>query len=171
MITLEPLTDADVTAIHQWPPYQKPFDVLDYALRSGGWLDNYPDSKTNVRYGIWQHGKLIGFSLLTDVKSGEAEFYIALHPDHTRRNVGREATVQTIRRGFREYGLNRIHLKVRDWHQGARRMYAGVGFQERGSLTELVQGKPVAFVKMELDRPRPFKGRWKALVDSFRTPV
>jgi hypothetical protein len=57
-----------------------------------------------VRYGIWQHGKLIGFSLLTDIKNAEAESYIALHAEHTRKNIGREATLQTIRRGFGSTG-------------------------------------------------------------------
>lgn len=168
MVALEPLTDADVDAIHKWPPYQEPIDVLDYALRLGGWLDQYPKSPTNVRYGIWQNGKLVGFSLLTDIKDGDAEFYIALHAEETRKGIGRGATTQTIKRGFKELELKRIHLKVRDWYDGARKMYADVGFKECGSLDETTQGKLVKFVLMEIRRPQFFKDDWNTLAASCR---
>ncbi|HVF60082.1 MAG TPA: GNAT family protein [Thermoanaerobaculia bacterium] len=159
IVTLEPLTEKDVSAIRNWPPYPEPMDVLDYALRPGGWLDQYPESPTNVRYGIWQKGELVGFSLLTDVKDGSAEFYIALHAGKTRNKLGQEGTAQTVRRGFQEHRLNRIHLKVRDWY-GARKVYARVGFKVCGEIEEPVQGKPVKFVRMELYRPQPsFKDR------------
>jgi RimJ/RimL family protein N-acetyltransferase len=153
VVTLKTLTDTDVAAIHAWTPYKAPIDVLDYALRPGGWLDQYPRSPRNVRYGIWHKGELVGFSLLTDIGNGEAEFYIALRADQTRRNLGREGTLQTIRRGFHELGLKRIHLKVRDWY-GARKMYASIGFRECGNFEEQTDGKLVKFVRMELFRPR-----------------
>lgn len=168
MITLEPLTDADVDAINKWPPYQKPIDVLDYALRRGGWLDQYPESPTNVRYGIWQNGKLIGFSLLVDIKDGEAEFYIALHASKTHKGIGREATMQTIERGFRDLGLKNIHLKVRDWYKGARKMYADVGFEECERFEETVKDMPVKFVRMEFRRPQFLQDNWNSLATVCR---
>lgn len=167
IVTLKRLTDKDVSAINTWPPYKSPIDVLDYALRPGGWLDQYPESPTNVRYGIWQDEKLIGFSLLTDIKNGDAEFYIALHADKTHKKIGQGATVQTIQRGFREHGLKRIHLKVRDWY-GAKNMYEHVGFRECGDFEEVLQGKSVKFVAMEIYRQSRLRRLYQTLIDRFK---
>ncbi|MEO8297898.1 MAG: GNAT family N-acetyltransferase [Burkholderiales bacterium] len=152
VVRLQPLTAVDVSAIHKWPHYQPPIDALDYALRPGGWLDQYPECPTNLRYGVWQNGKLVGFTLLVDIADNDAEFYIALHAGYRRRNIGRDAAEQTLHLGFAEHGLARIHLKVRSWY-GARRLYADIGFSECGVVEEQVQGQPVKFILMEKLRP------------------
>ena len=41
MFTLRPITSDDIAIIREWPPYPPEFRDLDYALREGGWLDEY----------------------------------------------------------------------------------------------------------------------------------
>lgn len=172
VVTLKPLTDEDVRVIRTWPPYTKRLDVLDYALRKDGWLDQYPRSPTNERYGIWQKGELVGFSLLTDIEDGDAEFYIALRADKTRGGIGHDGTANTVRRGFQELGLKRIRLRVRDWHDGARRLYERVGFRKYDESDDPIQGKLVKFVCMDLYRPKPsLKDRWKAFLAAYSAAV
>jgi hypothetical protein len=55
---LRPLSSADANNIKEWPKYPEEFERLDYALRSGGWLDTFPESPATVRLGGWLHGEL-----------------------------------------------------------------------------------------------------------------
>lgn len=155
VVTLEELTEDDVAAIREWPRYQGKIELLDYALRRGGWLDHYPASETNKRYAIRERksGKLVGFSLLTDIKDRQAELYIALRADEIKKGFGRAGVEETIRRGFNELGLKEIHLKVRDWHDEARKLYERVGFRKCGESVEIIQGQDVNFVLMKIFRP------------------
>jgi RimJ/RimL family protein N-acetyltransferase len=151
-IDLRPLAPADVARIRRWPKYPKEFALLDYALRSGGWLDLYAASPANLRLGAWSGGRLVGFSLLTDITPEAAEFYIALHPAQIGRGVGREVTAQTLEYAFKELGLKRVYLKVRPWHKRGITLYKQLGFVPKGLKTQLIQGKPVRFRVMEVDK-------------------
>lgn len=149
-ITLHPLTEAEAAAIRQWPPYPSWVEDLDFALRSKGWLDQFPDSPVNRRFGASDGEMLVGFSLLVGIDDGNAEFYIALHPQRLGAGIGRIVTLQTVAAGFNDLGLRRIHLKVRDWHHLAIHLYESVGFRRCGLSTEEVNGKSVKFILMEI---------------------
>lgn len=113
-------------------------------------MDQFPESLITHRWAAWQDGELVGFSILTGSTEKDAEFYIALHPERLGQGLGREVTEQTIALGFKQPGLRRIHLKVRDWHTGAIRLYESVGFKKYSTCVENIQDQPVNFVTMEL---------------------
>jgi RimJ/RimL family protein N-acetyltransferase len=149
-LTLRPLTSDDVAVIRQWPPYPPEFSLLDFALRAGGWLDQFPESARAHRYGAWSGTLLVGFSLLAHIMEADAEFYLALHPDHLGKGLGELITRQTLLVGFNSLGLSRIHLKVRDWHERAIAVYERAGFKRSGTCIAPIQGQPVHFVTMEI---------------------
>jgi diamine N-acetyltransferase len=149
-VTLRQLTSEDVAAVRQWPHYPPTFAVFDFALRTGGWLDQFPESPRNHRYAAWQGDILVGFSILADIAEGDAEFYLALHPDHVGQGLGEWITRQTLRAGFRDLKLSRIHLKVRDWHETAISVYTHVGFTQQGTCVLPIQGQLVHFMIMEI---------------------
>jgi RimJ/RimL family protein N-acetyltransferase len=153
VITLKPLTREDVNVIRYWPPYPRELVDLDYASREGGWLDEFPESPTTRRFVAWNGSHLVGFSILTDIANGNAEFYIALHPGWIGRGIGREVTNQTLAIGFEQLDLRRIYLKVRDWHERAIALYESVGFRKFGTCVADVHGQPVHFVTMEIRKP------------------
>lgn len=148
-IELEPLTQADVEAIRNWPPYPAAVQELDYALRAGGWLDQFPESETTHRYAARENDELIGFTLLTHIANGACEFYIALHPQHIGQGLGRPLTERTLQLGFDELGLTMIYLKVREWHQRAIALYTNIGFKIVGRFTETIREQSVRFIRME----------------------
>jgi RimJ/RimL family protein N-acetyltransferase len=150
VVAVKPLTATDVQAIRCWPAYTGRFLPLDYALRENGWLDQFPASATNRRWGAWRDGELVGFALLTNIQNEEAEFYLAVHPDRFRQGVGREITRKVLDLGTKQLGLKRIYLRVRDWHTDAIGLYKSVGFKELpGTQVNTVNGAPVTFVTME----------------------
>jgi len=150
MLELSLLTTADAEAIRRWPPYPPTFDQLDYALREGGWLDQFPAGAQTRRFGTREDSILVGFSLLTHITVADAEFYIALHPQQIGHGIGREITQRTLQFGFDQLSLQRIYLKVRKWHQRGIALYEGVGFKPCGEIVELIQGEPVPFLSMEI---------------------
>jgi RimJ/RimL family protein N-acetyltransferase len=151
LVELKPLQPIEIEAIRAWPPYEGKLKALDYALRAGGWLDKFPKSDANHRFGVWQNGKLVGFSLLVGINDREGEFYVALHKDHIGKRLGREVTRQTLRKGFTELGLEKIFLKVREGHP-AQALYRSEGFRDVGPLEEPIQDQVVKFRKMETTR-------------------
>lgn len=152
-VVLVPMRAADVAAIHRWPPYPSWAKDLDYALREGGWLDQFPESPRTRRLSAWRAEELVGFSILADIAEGDAEFYIAVHPDRIGSGIGRAITRETLTVGFREFGLDRIHLKVRDWHERGIALYQSEGFRITGTCITDVQDRPIRFVTMEIRKP------------------
>ena len=150
---LRPLSAADQRTVRGWPPYPSEFADLDYALRADGWLDQFPAGPGNHRYGAWVDRDLVGFSILTETGPGEAEFFIALHPERLGQGIGRELTPLVLAEGFRALGLRRIHLKVRSWHTRGIHLYAQAGFREVGETEMEIRGKRERFVLMEARHP------------------
>jgi len=172
-VELRPLTDADAAQIHNWPKYKGKLAELDYGLRKdGGWLTLYPAAGTergrNERYGAWQGDKLVGFSILGDIKNDAGEFYVALHPESIGQHIGREVTERMVARGFENLELKRIYLKVRE-HHPAQHMYAEVGFRRGAKFQETVNGQPVTFLKMEITPRRSRLERMIAKIDELGT--
>ena len=149
-VALERLEADKVQAIREWPAYTGEFQPLDYALRSGGWLDTLPESPTTRRYAATKNRELVGFSILTDITSEAAEIYLAVRPGLTGHGIGRMLMDLTLAKGFCDLGLSRVYLKVRIWHKHAIDLYEKAGFVTTGHNREEVAGEMVDFQIMEL---------------------
>lgn len=152
LINLIPITEECIAQIKAWPPYGDGFEPMDYALRQGGWLDEYRGKADTWIYVALSGNETVGFSLLSTINKGEAEFRIALHPHHTGMGLGRELTIKTLKTGFRELGLNRIFLIVRKNNYPAMKVYERLGFKKVGESTHDIQGKSIEFFDMDIDR-------------------
>jgi diamine N-acetyltransferase len=152
MIDLRPITNADFIQVESWPSYPVEFAYMDYALRQGGWLDEYRDKTDTWIYIAELNNQAVGFSLLSLTSKGDAEFRIAVHPDHTGMGFGPEITMKTLQSGFCELNMERIHLIVRKNHISAIKVYNRLGFKRVGESIHDIQGKPVEFYDMEITR-------------------
>jgi diamine N-acetyltransferase len=152
MIALRPVQDDDIPAIKSWPPYPPDFAMLDYSLRDGGWLDEYYRKEGKVILVAEEDQELVGFSILSRVSGSLAEFRIALHPHKLGQGLGRTLALRTIGHGFKDPSLLTIYLVVRKNNPRAQRLYELLRFRMQGECTEVIQGKPVAFYRMEIDR-------------------
>lgn len=57
-------------------------------------------------------------------------------PAARSRRIGRAMVAEAVRRGFEEFGLNRVQLSVFDFNAGAIRCYDSVGFVREGLFRE-----------------------------------
>ena len=65
MLTLRMLKPDDIQIIKSCPPYPPESAELDYALRDGGWLDEY-GTKTGTEIMVAEEqGEMVGFSILS----------------------------------------------------------------------------------------------------------
>jgi diamine N-acetyltransferase len=152
MISLRPLRDDDISSIKSWPPYPREFAMLDYSLRDGGWLDEYC-RKDGIEILIAEENKeTIGLSILSREPGGLAEFRIALHPNKLGLGHGKTISLLTMKHGFLDSHLQTIHLIVRKNNPRAQRLYESLRFRLLGECTEVIQGEPVAFYRMVIDR-------------------
>ena len=152
MIQLRNLVPDDMGAIRGWPPYPPEFGDLDYALRSNGWLTEYWNKPETRCFAVEQAGELIAFTILFKTGEAEAEFRVALRADRTGQGLGGAITSMTLTKGFSELGLSRIHLIVRRNNPRAIRLYARLGFTERGECFKSINGKQAHFLIMEVLR-------------------
>lgn len=151
MINLRPITDEDFSQIEAWPSYRDEFERMDYALRQGGWLDEFRNRADTWIYIAESDNRAVGFSLLSVTAKGEAEFRIAVHPHRTGMGFGREITINTLKRGFQERGMDRIHLIVRKNNYPAMKVYERLGFKRTGESIHAIQGQAVDFFDMDID--------------------
>jgi RimJ/RimL family protein N-acetyltransferase len=152
MIKLRPITAEDAAEVKKWPPYTEGFEMMDYALRDDGWLDEYGKRQLTWIYKAELNGQAVGFSLLSTTAEGEAELRIAVHPRRIGRGLGRAIAVATIREGFHRMNLTRIHLIVRKENPVALKLYEKLGFMKSGESTRTIQGKIVEFITMHMSR-------------------
>ncbi len=163
--TVVPVRSADVkdysASVDRWrndddSGYTGQYANLDYALRlSGGWLSQFRSQPGTVVLAALLGGEHVGFSLLVGKSHEEKEFYIAVHPRHLKKHVGRDLTRETLTYGFKKLGLTRIYLKVRPEPAHRIALYQEVGFEEFGNkLTEEINGIQTEFIQMELSRRR-----------------
>ena len=126
--------------------------MLDYALRNGGWLDEFREKDATEILVAEENDEIIGFSILSQKTRDCAEFRIALHPHRLGHGRGKAIALLTLFRGFSHPEQSRICLIVRKNNPRAQRLYESLHFRPCGECTELVQGEPVAFLQMEIDR-------------------
>jgi diamine N-acetyltransferase len=90
MLMLRMLKPEDIRIIKSCPPYPPEFADLNYALRDGGWLDQY-STKTGTEIMVAEEqGELVGFSLISKDDEDCAELRIAVHPDKLGLGPGKE---------------------------------------------------------------------------------
>ena len=152
MIDLRPMTERDAAEIRTWPVYSQRFEQMDYALRHGGWLDEFRNKYNTHIYLAVSEEQTVGFSLLSVTANGESEFRIAVHPQHTGVGFGRAITLATLQTGFRELNMERIYLIVRQNNHPAMKLYESLGFKRTGESTHAIQGQPIRFYDMDIDR-------------------
>jgi predicted acetyltransferase len=78
------------------------FSALDYVLRPNGWLDTFPESPSTHRFAVVIGGLLVGFTMLVGLDKEQAEFYIAIHPEHTGEGTLVESYVFQLGRQARQ---------------------------------------------------------------------
>ncbi len=152
MLTIRPIKAQDRDLITCWPAYPEEFRGLDYALRSGGWLDEYGQKENAKIYAIEESGDLVGFTLLSDVSIPSPEFRIALRADRLGRGDGEEIVRLTLSEGFSSFPLTGVHLLVRKKNVRAYRLYIRVGFRVVGETVLDVRGEKTDFWLMEIGR-------------------
>ena len=152
MITLRELRNEDIAIIKAWPPYPEEFSDLDYALRDGGWLDEYRVETGTERFAAMDGEIIAGLSLLAWEPGNKAELRIALHPEKTGRGIGKTVLLLTLANGFVNPALAVVRLIVRKNNPRAKRLYEFMEFWNTGECSEEVQGKMVEFYSMEIDR-------------------
>ena len=152
MLTLRPITPNDIAIIWGWPSYPQEFRDLDYALREGGWLDEYRQ-KTGADILIADdNGEIAGFSIIAREPGGSAEFRIALHPEKLGQGIGKTIVHLSLAYGFSDIATTTIRLIVRKNNPRAKRLYEQLHFRQTGGCMEEIRGKPVEFDRMEIDR-------------------
>ncbi len=148
MIQLMPITIENIAEIKQWPSYRNSFKQMDYALRNGGWLDEFWNKSDSWIYITEFNKANIGFSLLSLTADKEAEFRIAIHPDWLGKGLGKQITLATLEKGFGQLTLEKIHLIVRKNNHWASKLYKSLGFLKTGESVHIIQGKSIEFIDM-----------------------
>ena len=95
-------------------------------------------------------GNLIAFTILATTAPGEAEFRIALRADKIGQGLGKVITIDTLAKGFDEWGLVHIHLIVRKNNRRAIELYQRLGFTHQGECRKTVNNQPTDFLLMDL---------------------
>ena len=152
MLRIRPLQSSDIDIIKRWPPYVGDMEQMDFALREGGWLDEFRLRPGTFAYVAEQDAEPVAFTMLARTDVAEAEFRIAVRADRTGLGLGEGVVILTLRRGFHEHLLSRIHLIVRKNNGRAIRLYRRVGFSEQGECKREVRGQGVAFWRMGIER-------------------
>lgn len=112
------------------------------------WIEQVLRNPAERRCAILADGRHIGNVYLTDILDGAAQFHIFIGDRGMwGRGVGRRATAQMLKLGWRELGLRHIHLSVHRENTAALSLYRGLGFTEEGQ----VQGE--TFVRMVAANP------------------
>lgn len=127
-----PVLLAYVGAYHMEARLTRETTVLAAALRP--LLE--PGSTVGRAFLITFTGRPIGYAVLCFGYSIEFlgrdafldEWYI--EPDYRGRGLGKQA-LHALLAEARAAGVQALHLEVRDDHQAARRLYAGLGFEPR----------------------------------------
>ena len=150
MISLRPITEDDFAEIETWPPYEHEFEQMDYALRQGGWLDEYKNRSETWIYIAESDKQRVGFTLLSVTARGEAEFRIAVHPHWTGMGFGRQIAHAILEIGFLKLRMDRICLIVRKNNYPAMELYESLGFRKTGESIHAIQGQPIEFFDMDV---------------------
>ncbi|MBU0632528.1 GNAT family N-acetyltransferase [bacterium] len=150
-IVLTPIEPEDILTIQNWEPYPDEFSELDYALRKGGWLDEYAKKPDTDIFVAKKENEIIGFTILSDDNEG-TEFRIAIKADKLGQGFGKAIASATIKKGFTCKQRSSIYLIVRVSNNRAKKLYKELGFVENGEIVKEINKKQISFLQMELQR-------------------
>lgn len=145
MVRLAKLTREHQTIIASWEPYGAEFVELDYALREGGWIDEFW-GKADI-FVAMKDDEVVGFSLLHDDAQG-CEFRLALRSDKLGIGLGRVIAEATLYEAFETLGKPSVYLIVRLNNLRAQKLYNALGFESTCEVTKTVNNLLVRFIKM-----------------------
>ncbi len=154
MVNLRSITAEDIARIKKWPVYLDGFEQMDYALREHGWLDEYRDKPKTWIFIAEANKRVIGFCLLHITAKGQAEFRIAIHPRKTGKGWGKKVAMATLKKGFQQLNMDKIHLIVRKNNHPAIKLYQSIGFIKSGESTHTIQNKCIEFEDMALTKEK-----------------
>ena len=153
-LEFRPLISKARAEIHTWPPYQDPYEDLNYALDpTDGWLSHQGEIPGTIVLGGYRAKQLLAFSMLVPSEDGSYEFYVAVRASELHNGVGREMTRLTVRYAFDQCSMDRVWLKVRKNHEVGMKLYPEEGFVSFGTKKEKVMGKMVEFEVMQQFKP------------------
>ena len=109
-----------------------PHDADDF-LNPDGWFQSDLNNEKSRVFAIRTKAdnQFIGSSALINLNgvTHSAEIGINLsNPDYRGKGYGREVMLLTMRYGFEQFNLNRIHLRVMGFNTRAIRLYEKLGF-------------------------------------------
>jgi len=110
------------------------------------------DEARSTILAAMEDGEMAGFSILAYDGRGSAELRLALHPARIGNGVGRTVLRRTLEYCFADMTMKTVWLIVRKTNILAQNLYLSGKFSTTGECTEIVQGEPVPFITMEIDR-------------------
>lgn len=149
-ICLRALTKADIDKTLIWHNQQDirdlyighPFPInreMEELWYSKILTTNYPTTVFGIE--VMESSELIGLTFLKDINNihRNAEFAIYIGDIKYRgKGLSKEATLQTLKFGFENIGLNRIFLKVLSRNEVAINLYKSIGFYTEGIIRETI---------------------------------
>lgn len=171
-IALAPLTHADSDILFRWINdrevvlHSAPYRPVGRAAHDA-WFSSVQQREDVVIFGIRlvESDHLIGTCQLCNVhpvhRSAELRIRIG-EPDARGRGYGTAAVRRLLAFGFRELGLHRVSLDVRDDNERAKALYLKAGFEDEGLRRDaaFIDGeyrslREMAILKDEYDRRYP----------------
>jgi RimJ/RimL family protein N-acetyltransferase len=149
-IRLRALEDADLPDLVRWwrdPEWAvlqqmtvRPRPEADVAEQFRKWSDNEPAGAVGFSVADRVSGRLVGHVTLygAGLLTRAATLTVMIGSEHVGSGYGTDAVRTLVGYGFREMGLNRIHLRVFAHNARARATYRKVGFVEEGVHRETV---------------------------------
>ncbi|MGH7724754.1 MAG: GNAT family N-acetyltransferase [Candidatus Eiseniibacteriota bacterium] len=126
------------SAVTRYLRFMRPWSVVE----EKAWIERAMknDDPTLVNLAIeTTDGEYVGATGLMqiDPRNRDAELGIVIgRPEDWGRGLGTEATLLLLRHAFEELNLHRVHLRVFDYNERARKSYKKLGFEEEGRLRE-----------------------------------
>jgi len=100
---------------------------------------NFPVTIFGIEY--IENNILIGITMLKDInminRSAEFAIYIG-NKEYRGKGLSKEASIVTLKFGFKKLGLKRISLKVIEKNETAINLYKTIGFSQEGLLRNSV---------------------------------
>lgn len=150
MIELRALKEEDKQVIYNWPTYPSDCIELDYAVRKGGWIDQYTKDHDRI-YSALKGSGLIGFSIIHGTDNGDAEFLICIKGDELGQGFGKELALLTLKKCFEVFKYKKVTLIVRKINERAKKLYNKIGFIYKGDCVRNINGKDIEFFMMEME--------------------
>lgn len=102
---------------------------------SGAWSEKSVASELDNELALWlvaeEAGQILGYVGSQTVMDETDMMNVAVHPDYRKRGIATEL-IATLIDGLKAQGSRYLTLEVRASNEGARALYAALGFQQVG---------------------------------------